>query len=107
MTTRHRLRFATAFAAFALAAPPARAEDATVQIRNFMFAPMDLQVAAGTTVVWKNLDEEPHTVTSTTGLFRSGGIDGGGTYRFTFASAGVYHYVCSIHPQMTGTVTVR
>ena len=31
----------------------------------------------------------------------------GGTYQFTFTQTGVYTYHCSIHPQMTGTVTVQ
>jgi plastocyanin len=91
----------------ALAASAALAADATVTIKSFMFMPKDVRVAAGSTVTWKNLDEEPHTVTSDTGLFRSGGIDGGGTFQFKFAKPGVYKYNCSIHPQMVGTITVQ
>ena len=83
------------------------ADDATVKIKSFLFMPMDLQVSQGSTVTWTNEDEEPHTVTSVDGLFRSGGIDGGGTFRFKFDKPGVYKYTCSIHPQMTGTITVK
>jgi len=90
-----------------LSACPAFAEDVTVHIKNFMFMPMDAHVSTGSTVTWKNDDEEPHTVTSDTGLFRSGGIDGGGQFSFKFEKPGVYKYVCSIHPQMVGTVTVQ
>lgn len=85
----------------------ALAQDATVRIKSFMFMPMRVEVSAGSTVTWMNLDEEPHTVTSDTGLFRSGGIDGGGSFRFKFDKPGVYKYVCSIHPQMVGTVIVH
>ena len=46
-------------------------------------------------------------MTSDIGLFRSGGIDGGGSYSFKFTKPGVYKYNCSIHPQMTGTITVQ
>jgi len=99
-------RFVAAFAVVLVSAP-AFAQDTTVRIKNFMFMPMAVTIHAGETVKWENLDEEPHTVTSETGLFRSGGIDGGGTFRFTFARPGVYKYTCSIHPQMIGTITVK
>jgi plastocyanin len=79
----------------------------TITIKNFHFAPMQLSVASGATVTWHNADEEPHTVTSDGGVFRSGAIDGGGSYSFKFAKPGTYKYVCSIHPQMTGTIVVK
>jgi plastocyanin len=80
---------------------------ATVTIRNFDYAPMMLSVAAGTTVTWKNLDGEPHTVVSTDGLFRSPALDQNDSYAFTFVKAGTYKYICSIHPKMVATITVR
>jgi plastocyanin len=90
-----------------LSAGSAFAADATVKIKSFMFMPMSTTISAGSTVTWQNLDEEPHTVTSDIGLFRSGGIDGGGSFRFKFVKPGVYKYSCSIHPQMIGTITVK
>jgi plastocyanin len=93
--------------ATALSSGVALAQDATVEIKSFMFMPMAVTIHAGDAVTWTNMDEEPHTVTSTTGLFRSGGIDGGGTYSFKFVTPGVYKYTCSIHPQMIGTITVQ
>jgi plastocyanin len=90
-----------------LLAPVAQAADATVTIKSFMFMPKDVKITAGSTVTWTNKDEEPHTVTSDIGLFRSGGIDGGSTFQFKFAKPGVYKYSCSIHPQMMGTITVE
>ena len=88
------------------AAPAAHAADATVNIKNFMFA-MDVSVSPGSTVTWKNLDGEPHTVVSTDGLFRSKALDEGDSFSFTFDKPGTYKYICSIHPQMTATVTVK
>jgi plastocyanin len=97
--------------AFAIALLPggvAMADTAvTVTIRNFDYAPMMLSVAAGTTVTWRNLDGEPHTVVSTDGLFRSPALDQNETYAFTFAKAGTYKYICSIHPRMVATITVK
>ena len=95
------------FAAALLAATvPAFAQDATVNIKNFMFA-MNVTVTPGSTVTWKNMDGEPHTVVSTDGLFRSKALDQGDSYSFKFDKPGVYKYICSIHPQMRATVTVK
>jgi plastocyanin len=84
----------------------ATADDATVTIKNFMFA-MDVTVTPGSTVTWKNLDGEPHTITSADGLFRSPALDENDSFSFKFDKPGVYKYICSIHPKMRATVTVK
>lgn len=94
----------TGFASLA-AEPTARNE--TIELTDFMFSPAALTVPVGTTVSWKNLDEEPHTVISVDGLFRSGALDKDEAFRFTFSSAGTFRYVCSIHPKMVGTIVVN
>jgi plastocyanin len=81
--------------------------DNAIVMSNFAFTPMAITVPSGTTVSWTNKDGEPHTVTSLEGLFRSGALDTGESFKFKFAKAGVYKYTCSIHPRMTGTVTVK
>jgi plastocyanin len=93
-------------AALTFAGTPAFADDATVTIQNFMFA-MDVKVTPGSTVTWKNMDGEPHTVVSTDGLFRSQALDEGDSYSFKFEKPGVYKYICSIHPRMKATITVK
>jgi plastocyanin len=92
-----------------LSGAPAMAADAsnTVVMKNFDFAPMAMTVNAGTTVTWRNMDEEPHTVVSADGLFRSAALDSKETFTFTFSKPGTYKYVCSIHPKMVGTITVK
>jgi plastocyanin len=87
----------------ALAAPG----DVTVTVKDFDFHPMAVTVPVGASVTWKNLDEEPHTITSVDGLFRSGALDENDAYSFKFTKPGVYRYLCSIHPRMTATVTVK
>jgi plastocyanin len=89
------------------AVPAAHADDAMVVMKNFDFSPMDITVAPGSTVTWKNLDGEPHTVASRDGLFRSPALDQNDTYQFKFDKPGVYKYICSIHPKMMATVTVK
>jgi plastocyanin len=78
----------------------------TVTMANFMFAPTSLRVNAGTTVRWLNMDEEPHTVVSATGLFRSNALDTKDTFSFRFDKPGTYQFVCTIHPQMVGKIEV-
>lgn len=111
ITTRRALAAASlaalALGAAALSAAAASPGDATVTIQNFDFHPMALTVPAGATVTWKNLDGEPHTVTSTDGSFRSEALDQGDAYRFTFAKPGVYKYLCTIHPKMLASITVK
>jgi len=86
---------------------PAEAADIFVIIKNFDYSPMELNIAAGTTVVWKNLDGEPHTIASVDGMFRSPALDQNDSYSFTFNRAGVFKYICSIHPKMRATITVK
>src|SRR5215469_10729733 len=83
-----------------VSAAPAIADNPGVVMKNFDFSPMAITVPAGTTVTWKNLDGEPHTVTSADGLFRSPALDQNDTWSFRFTKAGVYKYICSIHPRM-------
>ena len=84
-----------------------QAEDISVLIKNFDYSPMELEIKAGTTVVWKNLDGEPHTIASTDGMFRSPALDQNDSYSFTFNRPGVFKYICSIHPKMKATITVK
>jgi plastocyanin len=95
-----------AFVLFLTGTSAAAAADATVAIKNFSFA-MDVTVTPGSTVTWKNMDGEPHTVASADGLFRSAALDQNDSFSFKFDKPGVYRYICSIHPQMRATVTVK
>ena len=87
-----------------LAAAP---ETDRIVINQFMFQPTTLTVKAGSTVTWLNKDEEPHTVVSATGLFRSAALDTNDRFSFKFSKPGTYAFVCTIHPQMIGTIIVQ
>ncbi len=78
-----------------------------ILIQGFMFQPTNLTVRVGETVTWINHDDEPHTVASDAGLFRSAALDTGERFAFSFARPGTYRFTCSIHPRMTGMVTVK
>jgi plastocyanin len=89
---------------------PSVAQTATptgIVVKNFMFQPTSLTVKVGSTVTWTNMDEEPHTVVSTSGLFRSNGLDTKDSFSFKFDKAGTYTFACSIHPQMVGKIIVQ
>ena len=79
----------------------------TILIKNFDYSPMALTVAAGTTVTWRNLDGEPHTVVSIDGLFRSAALDSNESFTFKFDRPGTFKYVCTLHPKMVATITVK
>ena len=99
---------ATVFAAAAtLPAASARAPETEVKIDNFAFAPHRAVVKAGTTVTWINEDDIPHTIASSTKLFKSNALDTKDKFSFTFTTAGAYEYFCSLHPHMTGTIVVE
>ena len=86
----------------------ARAETPNaVVIKNFMFSPMAITVKAGSTVTWKNLDGEPHTVVNDAGMFRSAALDQNDTFQYKFDKPGVYKIFCGIHPNMRETITVQ
>ena len=90
----------------ATAAATTETAETVIRLEHFMFAPDTITVPAGSTVRWQNLDGEPHTVISVEGLFRSGALDQGDAFVYTFKAAGRYHYVCSLHPRMVGTIEV-
>jgi len=85
----------------------ATASDVTVKIDNFTFSPADLTITPGTTVTWVNNDDIPHTVVETAQTFRSKALDTDDKYSFTFTTSGDFSYFCSLHPHMTGKITVK
>ncbi len=80
--------------------------DAVIEISNVQFSPMDATVEVGDTVEWRFDDGGLLHQVGSPGEFDSG-ITGEGTFSHTFDRPGTYTYTCSIHPYMTGTVTVR
>jgi plastocyanin len=88
-------------------AQQAPAKSAEVKIDSFNFAPGTFTVAVGTTIMWTNHDDIPHTVVSTDGVFKSKVMDTDEKFSYTFTKTGTYPYFCSVHPKMTGTIVVQ
>jgi plastocyanin/FtsP/CotA-like multicopper oxidase with cupredoxin domain len=78
------------------------------------FTPKEISVTKGSTVTWTNDDSTIHTVVEGTAqggsgetpAFDSSIIAPKGTWDNTFDTAGEFDYYCSLHPFMTGKVTV-
>ena len=93
-------------AAAGLAARAFAAAEAHVTIDNFSFGPTPLTVPAGTTVVFENDDDIPHTVRAEDGSFKSQALDTLDKFTVTLGKAGEFNYFCSLHPRMTGKIIV-
>ena len=70
------------------------------------YVPEVLTVTRGDTVAWINKDPFPHTVTSAK-AFDSRDIGANGSWKRTFAKAGRYDYICTLHPGMRGALVVE
>ncbi len=97
--------------------------DLTLQNLANWYDPGRLTVSSGDTVVWKNEDTEPHSVTSGQGAGiasaqtnEKGTPDGAfdsdlfapdESWSYTFHTPGTFTYFCVIHPWMEGVVTVN
>jgi plastocyanin len=77
------------------------------------YDPSPSNISIGTSVIWTNNDNSPHTVTSRIpysgplAVFDSNLIQPHGTFSYTFTSSGIFNYYCKIHPFMNGQVIVR
>jgi plastocyanin len=76
-------------------------------MRELQFVNQSIEVAAGTTIEWKNEDPVPHTLTADDNSFDSGMIESGQVWRYTFTKPGTYMFHCTPHPFMKGTIVVK
>ena len=76
---------------------------------SLTFSPATVVVIIGqnNTVFFQNKDVAPHTVTSDDGAFDSGNIPVGGNWTYEFTTPGTFHYHCTYHSWMHGTVIVE
>ena len=83
-----------------------------VSIVDFAFSPKTVNVTQNDTVVWTNNGTFTHSSTSgkngiPDGIWDSGLLVHGATYRRAFSDAGTFPYFCTPHPlTMTGTISV-
>ena len=81
--------------------------DVTIAMDGTSFAPNATTVHVGDTVAWVNSDPFPHNVSSAAGGFRSGDLDPDRRWTYRAEKPGTFPYVCTLHPGMSGTLTVK
>lgn len=86
---------------------PALAKDHKISIKDVSFAPKEIKVKKGDTVIWTNSDERDHTVTADDDSFKSGNLGNGDTFKQKFGKAGKFKYHCEYHPRMKAAVVVE
>ncbi|GAA1221118.1 MULTISPECIES: cupredoxin family copper-binding protein [Streptomyces] len=79
-----------------------------VTIKGFAFHPATFEVSPGTKITVTNEDSATHTLTADDKSFDTGDLAQGESATFTAPSKpGSYSYICTIHPNMKGILTVR
>jgi plastocyanin len=78
-----------------------------VTIADFEFTPAEITIQQGDTVTWTNEGPTAHSATASDGSFDTGIFSAGGSRSETFDEAGTFSYICTPHPNMTGTIVVE
>ncbi len=76
-----------------------------VDIKGFAFVGSTVRIAPGTTIIWKNYDDAPHSVVGAG--FQSKILAKGETFSRKFTQEGTYPYYCGLHSNMKGEIVVR
>ncbi|WP_280339105.1 cupredoxin domain-containing protein [Nocardia neocaledoniensis] len=81
----------------------------TVEVSGMKYSPADATIKVGQTVTWKFSDKAPHNVQGIgdKAMGINSPIIDKGEWSYTFTQPGTYRYLCSLHPDMRGTVTVE
>jgi plastocyanin len=107
-----KLAAATAVASLALAGAAGSAEGAApksyvISMQITGFEPAALTVKTGDRITWINKDLFPHTATAEDKSFDSKSIAPAGTWTYIAGKPGAHGYICTFHPTMKASITVR
>ncbi|MGV9751859.1 plastocyanin/azurin family copper-binding protein [Nocardia farcinica] len=88
---------------------PAGPSSVTVTVDDMTFSPENITVGVGDTVTWKFSDRAPHSVQGIgdKAMGINSPILDSGEWSYTFTVPGTFRYLCTLHPQMRGSVTVE
>ena len=82
-------------------------DEITVTIKGFAFQPAEVDAKVGQTIKWVNEDDAPHNaVAQNGGNLKTKTFEKGGSDTFTLDAPGTIQYICTVHPQMKGTIKV-
>jgi quinohemoprotein ethanol dehydrogenase len=78
---------------------------------EYVYSPGRVRVKAGTTLIFTNAGDTPHTATAFSGgkvgNWDTGALNPGQSKKITFDKPGSYFYICTLHPWMYGQVIVQ
>lgn len=87
-------------------AGPAPGRTEKVVMQGFKFQPQSVTIAVGDRVEFNNADMVPHNAVSS-GNFDSGKLLPGESWTFVAKQKGDFEYICTLHPNMKGRVSVQ
>jgi plastocyanin len=79
---------------------------ASVNIIDLDYDPREVTVVKGAEVTWTNIGQAPHTVTAKDQAWTSELLQNGDRFSRTFEETGRFDYICTLHPNMVGTIVV-
>lgn len=77
-----------------------------VDVKGCSFFPTVLRAPVGATISWTNNDFLPHAIAGSGWVAAESPINPGVGVTHTFDKAGVYTYMCYLHPGMAGVIVV-
>jgi plastocyanin len=77
-----------------------------VTMLDYEFSPAVVTIATGGKITWTNQGQAPHDATADDDSFATPTIEAGEQKSVTFKEPGTFTYICTIHPQMEGTIEV-
>jgi plastocyanin len=91
----------------AASSAPCASDAVTIKMVDIKFEPQKAMASAGTKVCWVNEDSIQHDAVAESGAdFKSDLFNKGQTFTATVDEPGTVKYVCTVHPGMTGEITV-
>lgn len=78
-----------------------------VDIENFAFSPVTLEISVGDIVEFTNLDTVKHSAVEDNGVFDTGLLGKDESKQITFNEAGEFAYHCGPHPGMKANIIVK
>ena len=78
-------------------ATESRAASQTVTVLDNRFAPQEVHIDPGDTIVWTHQGQNTHDIRADDGSFKSGIMNTRDTFRHTFPDEGFYYYHCNLH----------
>jgi len=76
--------------------------------KEYTYSPARIRIQAGTTVTFTNVGELNHTATAfPKHEWDTGDLASGDSKAITFTQPGIYYYICTPHPWMSGQIIVE